>query len=54
VSVELRDGVVFIEPAAGKVRIVKRRRLWVAEQIESSEPLSLDTVNAVRDQVRKR
>lgn len=54
VEVEERNGVVEIKPAYAKVRIVQRGKVWVAEFEEDVPPLSLEQVNAVRDELRNR
>jgi AbrB family looped-hinge helix DNA binding protein len=54
VDIEIRDGVITIEPTPVRVKIVKRGRLWVAEPEQDLEPLTEDTVRAVRDALRGR
>jgi hypothetical protein len=53
VEVELREGVVSIEPAPAAVKIVKRGRLKVAVT-EGTPKLSEDQVRSVRDELRHR
>ena len=53
VEIDVRDGVVSIEPAASTVRLVKRGRLTVAAT-ESDEPLTIEVVSRIRDDIRKR
>ncbi len=52
VEVELRHGVVSIEPAATDVRIEKRGRLRVA--VAEVPTLTEDEVSRVREQLRTR
>ena len=53
VEVNLRDGIVTIEPAAASVKVSKKGRLKVAA-LEESEPLKEETVREVRDAGRGR
>lgn len=54
VEVELREGVVSIEPAPASVRIVKRGRLRVAVVDAAHEALTSEQVNATREMLRRR
>lgn len=53
VDVEVRDGVVSIEPAAAEVRIVKRGKLRIAVLQGQPAALSEDDVRTVREQIRR-
>lgn len=53
VEVELRDGVVIIEPASTPVKIVRKGRLRVAVP-DHRETLSEETASSTREEVRRR
>ena len=53
VEVDVRDGVVTIEPAASVVRIVRKGRLRVAVPEEERETLTSAEVTAVREKARR-
>ena len=52
VEIDASDGVITIEPAPLRVKIVKHGRIFVAVPEENIETLSEDTVRAVRDKLR--
>ena len=53
VEVEIRDGVVSIEPVPAPVRIVKRGKLHVA-MAEPGQPLTAEVVRSVREDIRNK
>ena len=53
-KISSRNGRVEIEPAASKVRIVPKGRLWVAEPVEPGEPLTAAVVRQTQDWIRDR
>jgi len=48
------DGVITIQPAPSKVRLVKRGRLLVAEFDESVPKIGVEEVNAITKALRER
>lgn len=54
VEIDVRDGVVSIEPAAAEVRISRRGKLRVAVPVTETPPLTEEEVRAVRESVRRR
>ena len=54
VDIEERNGVVEIKPAYAKVKLVQHGKVWVAEFEDDVPPLTLEQVNAIRDELRNR
>lgn len=53
-EIRYRDGRVEIEPAPRAVRVVKRGRVYVAEPLEPSEPLTHEIVRETQEAIRHR
>lgn len=54
IEIEERDGAIEIKPVYAKVKIVQHGKVWVAEFEEDVPALTLEQVNAVRDELRNR
>ncbi|HEV8657911.1 MAG TPA: AbrB/MazE/SpoVT family DNA-binding domain-containing protein [Thermoanaerobaculia bacterium] len=54
VEIEERNGIVEIKPAPAKVKIVQHGKVWVIEHEDGVPPLTLEQVNAIRDELRNR
>lgn len=54
VEIEERDGAIEIKPVYAKVKIVRHGRISVIEFEDDVPPLTLEQVNAVRDELRSR
>jgi AbrB family looped-hinge helix DNA binding protein len=54
VEIEERNGIIEIKPAYAKVKLVQHGKVWVAEFEEDVPPLTLEQVNAIRDELRNR
>jgi len=52
VEINIDDGVITIQPAPMRVKVVKRGRLHIMVPEEDLEPLTEDVVRAVRDELR--
>lgn len=48
------NGRVEIEPAPQEVRVVRKGKLWVAEPVETGEPLTAEVVRQTQDWIRDR
>jgi AbrB family looped-hinge helix DNA binding protein len=53
VQVEIRDGVIAIEPLPVEIRVVRRGKLRVATRKSAAPPLFRRDVEAVRDDLRR-
>ena len=53
-EIRFRDGRVEIEPARRAVRVVKRGKVYVAEPLEPSEPLTQEIVRETQKALRHR
>ena len=53
-EIRCRDGRIEIEPAPREVRIIKRGRVYVAEPLEASEPLTREIVRETQEAIRSR
>ena len=54
IEIEERDGAIEIKPVYAKTRIVRRGKISVIEFEDDVPPLTLEQVNAVRDELRNR
>lgn len=54
VEIEERNGAIEIKPVYAKVKIVRRGKVSVIEFEDDVPPLTLEQVNAVRDELRNR
>ena len=52
VEITVEGGVITIEPAPMRAKVVKKGRLHILVPEEALEPLTEDAVRAVRDQLR--
>lgn len=53
-EIRFRNGRVEIEPAPRAVRIVKKGKVYVAEPLEPSEPLTQEIVRETQKAIRHR
>lgn len=53
-EIRFRNGRVEIEPATRAVRIVKKGKIYVAEPLEPSEPLTQEIVRETQEAIRHR
>jgi AbrB family looped-hinge helix DNA binding protein len=54
IDIEERDGAIEIKPVYAKVKIVRHGKVSVIEFQDDVPPLTLEQVNAVRDELRNR
>ena len=54
IEIEERNGAIEIKPVYANVKIVQHGKVWVAEFEDDVPPLTLEQVNAVRDELRNR
>ena len=54
VEIEERNGSIEITPVYARVKIVQHGKVWVAQFEDDVPPLTLEQVNAVRDELRNR
>lgn len=54
IEIEERDGAIEIKPVYAKVKIVRKGNVSVAVFEDDLPPLTLEQVNAVRDELRNR
>jgi len=52
-EIEMRDGVVILEPPPTAVKLVRRGRSFVAEPAERLPKLTIDEVRATLDSTRR-
>lgn len=52
VEISVEDGVITIQPAPMRVKVVKKGRLHILVAEDDLQPLTEDAVRAVRDELR--